>query len=101
MSSYFDKKDDVKTKSQIIYENRKWCHENDFKIFVRPLGFGTRQCKICVQRGGISTDGYELKEVNGVMKAAKIVEGEITYKTQEDAFKAIPELERKLRERYG
>ena len=100
MSSYFEKKE-YKNKDQEIYENRKWCHENDFKIFVRPLGFGTKQCKICVQRGGISTDGYESKEVNGVFKTAKIVEGEITYKTQEDAFKAIPELEKKLRERYG
>lgn len=100
MSSYFEKKEQ-KTKDQQIYENRKWCHDNDFKIFVKPLGFGTKQCKICVQRGGISTDGYESKEINGVIKTAKIVEGEITYKTQEDAFKAIPELEKKLRERYG
>lgn len=98
MSSYFN---DKKKSVNEVYENRKWCHDNDFKIFVRPLGFGTKLCKICVQRGGISTDGYDQKEVNGVMKTAKIVEGEITYKTQEEAYKAIPELERKLRERYG
>lgn len=100
MSSYFDNKI-PKTRDQDVYENRKWCHENDFKIFVRPLGFGDKQCKICVQRGGISTDGYEYKEVNGVMKEAKIIEGEITYKSQEDAYKAVPILEKKLRDRYG
>ena len=84
-----------------LYENRKWCLDNDFKIFVQPLGFNNPRCNIVVQRGGITTDGHESKVVNDVLVNSKTAVLDKVYKNQEAAFKDIPMVEKKLREKYG
>jgi hypothetical protein len=90
------------TKADIeLYENRKWCLDNDFKVFVQPIGFGSSKCNIVVQRGGISTDGLPGKMIDGVFKKSKTVVIEKTYKNQDDAFRDVPNIEKKLREKYG
>ena len=84
-----------------LYENRKWCLDNDFKIFVRPLGFSIAKCQIVVQRGGITTDGHESKIVNDVMVNSKTAVLDKVYRNQEEAFKDIPRVEKNLKLKYG
>jgi len=84
-----------------LYENRKWCLDNDFKIFVQPLGFKNLKCNIVIQRGGITTEGQESKIVDGVLRKSKTLVLEKVYRTQDDAFKDIPRIEKQLKEKYG
>lgn len=83
------------------YLDFKWCIENDFKVFVKPIGYGESRCKIVVQRGGISTDGLESKMVNGRLRKSVSVESTETYKTQKEAQNALASVYKMLREKYG
>lgn len=82
-------------------DNFKWCIENDFKVYITPIGHNESQCKIVVQRGGITTEGKESKIVNGRLRQSKSVESTETYKNQKLAQEALPSVWKMLREKYG
>jgi hypothetical protein len=96
-NSYFRVSEEVHE----TYLNFKWCIENDFKVFVRTLNGITNECKIVIQRGGISTDGLEFKMVNGRLRKSTLIESSTTYKTQKEAQAALPSIYKMLREKYG
>ena len=84
-----------------LYENRRWCMDNDFKVFVQPIGFKSPKCNIVIQRGGITTEGHGSKVVDGVLRKSKTLVLDKVYRTQDDAFKDIPTIEKQLKEKYG
>jgi hypothetical protein len=83
------------------YLNFRWCIDNDFKVFVRTINGITNECKIVVQRGGITTEGKDMKMVNGRLKKSVSIESSTTYKTQKEAQAALPSIYKMLREKYG
>jgi len=86
--------------------NFNWCVDNDFMVYVvpdrfDPSGRASRCFRVAVRRGGITTCGLEFKKIMGTIRTSKEVVGSVLYKTQLEAEESLPELRRKLRERYG
>lgn len=79
----------------------KWCIENDWQIYVKPIN--TIHCKIAIRKGGISTNGrdsYYCKEKDLTIYSRETL-GNVVYKTQYKAFDALPGVYKYLRDTYG
>jgi hypothetical protein len=93
-------------KSSTLKSNFSWCVENDFQVYVRPdqyyeSGTVSKQYRVCVRRGGITTCGLDYKEINNSVYESVEVVGDVLHKTQKDAEDALPELYEKIRKSYG
>lgn len=98
---------------QIEYDYRKkvasdfnWCIENDFQVYIKPDKFdstnkGAPPFRICIRRGGITTEGKEFTYVDGVKFESTLTVGTIEYKTMAEASVAMDDVYEKLRKRYG
>ena len=85
--------------SHRYYSNAKWCVENDYQVYIRPID---SQFCIAIRRGGISSQGkdwYKDKD-SGVEYTSSEVLGSMRYKTVEKATEKIPEVYKYLRERH-
>jgi hypothetical protein len=84
------------------YSDFKWCIENDFQVYVKPLKNGG-ECKIAIRKGGISTEGKPSKynKEKGLTLYSKETLGTVIYKNQKKAFEALPKVYNYLRKRYG
>lgn len=86
--------------------NFKWCIDNDFQVYIKPDKYFkesrtvSKQYRICVRRGGITTSGLDSVEINSILYESKEKVGTILYKTQEEAEAALPKLYEELRRRY-
>ena len=97
----------MKDQLLIHHSNFKWCIENDFQVYVEPefqytgSRTGSKSFVVVVRRGGITTCGLDFKEINYTLYESKAVRGSVVYKTQREAEESLPDLYKKLRERYG
>ncbi len=86
--------------------NFKWCIDNDFQVYIKPDKLFvesrtvSKQYRICVRRGGITTCGLDELEINSVIYTSKEKVGNVIYKTQEEAEAALPKVYEELRKRY-
>jgi len=87
--------------------NFKWCKDNDFQVYIKPDKLFvesrtvSKQYRICIRRGGITTCGLDELEINSVIHTSKEKVGEVLYKTQAEAEAALPKVYEWLKERYG
>lgn len=97
----------MKEKSWTRHSNFKWCVDNDFQVYVCPDGFleekmrVTKEFRVCIRRGGITTCGKDDLEVNATIYESKEVPSTKVYKTQAEAEAALPEIYERLRKTYG
>lgn len=89
------------------HSNFRWCIENDFQVYVKPDKFFaesktySKQYRICIRSGGITTCGKDSLEINSVHYTSKESIGTILYKTQQEAEAALPGVYERLRKIYG
>ena len=76
-----------------------WCIKNDLQVYIVPI-MGDF-CRIAIRKGGITTEGKPYKYVDGVKFSSHETLGKILYKNQVLAQRELPEVYRKLREKYG
>lgn len=84
----------------------RWCIDNDFQVYIKPDKFdatnkGAPPFRICIRRGGITTEGKDFTYVNGVKFESTLTVGNIEYKTMQEASDAMDGVYEKLRKRYG
>ncbi len=84
------------------YSDFKWCIENDFQVYIKPIN-NSGECRIAIRKGGISTDGKPSKynKEKGVTLYSTETEGKLIYKNQKKAMKALPMVYKYLKDRYG
>ncbi len=77
----------------------EWAIKNNWQIYIKP--YGSERCKIATRYGGISSEGRDyFYDSNGsVHKSTELPGGKI-YDTQEEAQEALPEVYRKIRNKY-
>lgn len=86
--------------------NFKWCKDNDFQVYIKPDKYFkesktvSKEYRICVRRGGITTSGLDEIEINSILYTSKERVGTILYKTQKEAEAALPRVYEELRKRY-
>ena len=86
--------------------NFKWCIDNDFQVYIKPDKYFkesntvSKQYRICIRRGGITTCGLDEIEINSVIYTSRESVGNILYKTQKEAEEALPKVYEELRKRY-
>lgn len=85
-----------------LYSDFKWCIENDFQVYIKPLD-NRGNCKIAIRKGGISTDGKPSKycREKGLTLRSKEAVGSVTYKSQKKASEQLPRVYEYLRKTYG
>jgi hypothetical protein len=76
--------------------NFKWCIENDFQVYIVPEHSFAR---ICVRKGGITSEGKDFYYTNGVKVNALEKRGTVLYKSQLLASKELEKVYKYLR--YG
>lgn len=76
-----------------------WAVENDWQIYIIP--YGSEKCKIASKYGGISSSGtdYFYDKYGSIHKVIELPGSKI-YDTQEEAMEALPEVYRKMRNKY-
>lgn len=84
------------------YSDFKWCIENDFQVYVKPM-HNTGHCKIAIRKGGISTEGKDSKycKKTGLTIYSKENLGSVTYKNQILAMEKLPSVYEYLRKKYN
>lgn len=83
-----------------------WCVDNDFMVVIRPTsydanGVGSKECRIVIVKGGITTEGKEFIYKDGTKFQTKTIEGKVLYKNEKEASDACYDVYAMLRERYG
>jgi hypothetical protein len=76
--------------------NFKWCIENDFQVYIVPEHSFAR---ICVRKGGITSEGKDFYYTNGVKVNTLEKRGTVLYKSQLLASKELEKVYKYLR--YG
>lgn len=97
------------TSSQgLNFKDFKWCVDNDFQVYVKPLynvyngeHVETGKFKIAVRRRGITTEGYNSLKVNGRVVTSKETLSELTFDNQRKAFENLNYVYNYLRKKYG
>ena len=90
----------------------KWCIQNDFQVYVKPVvnvskinGISyyhkTGSYNIAVRRKGISTNGKDYLESKGRTIRSKEVLSEVVFDSQDIAFNHINGVYEYLKEKYG
>lgn len=74
-----------------------WCIENDFQVYIKPEHSFAR---ICIRRGGITSEGKDCYYINGVMVNTLEQKGTVLYKSQLLASKELKKVYKYLRDRY-
>jgi|TARA_B100001093_G_C26692331_1_gene955369 hypothetical protein len=84
------------------YSDFKWCIENDFQVYIKPIVNGG-ECCIAIRKGGISTDGKPSKynKEKGLTLYSTETLGTLVYKNQKKASEKLPEVYKYLRKCYG
>ena len=81
--------------------NFKWCIDNDFQVYVKPMNH-SKNFKIAIRKGGISTNGkssfYSI-EKNMTIYSNEIL-GSVLYKNQSLAIEALPIVYNYLKKTY-
>ncbi len=79
----------------------KWCIENDFQVYVKPVAL--KQFKIAIRRGGISTNGKDMHycRIKEITLRSTETLGPQIYQNQKEAFKSLPKAYKYLRNVYG
>jgi len=79
-------------------DDLKWCIENDFQVYIKPVGKGGY---IAVRKGGISSCGkdYHYDKITSMEYTSRENLGTIYYKTLQQAMDALPKAYKHLR--YG
>ena len=79
----------------------KWCIENDFQVYVKPVA--SKQFKIAVRKGGISTNGKDMHycKIKEITLRSTETLGPQIYQNQKQAFKSLPKAYKYLRNVYG
>ncbi len=97
------KKRKVKELSKVLnFEDMKWCMENDFQVYLVPLtNDGKGEHKIGVRRGGITTEGKDYKEINGIEYRSSETLSEKTFKNSKEAHNHLNYVFNHLRKKYG
>lgn len=82
--------------------NFKWCIENDFQVYVKPINY-SKNFKIAVRKGGISTKGKDTIycKVKGMNIYSKETLGNVIYRNQSLAIDMLPSVYKYLKETYG
>lgn len=85
-----------------IFEDFKWCVNNDFQVYLVPLDpGGKKEYKIGVRRGGITTEGRDYKEINGVIHRSTETLSEKVFKNSREATEHLGYVRALLRKKYG
>lgn len=90
----------------------KWCIQNDFQVYVKPVvnvskinGINyyqqTGRYNIAVRRRGISTEGKDYLKSNGKTIKSKETLSEAVFNSQHAAFDNINSVYEYLKEKYG
>ena len=97
------KKKKLSPSSKVLnFEDMKWCMENDFQVYLVPLtNDGKGEHKIGVRRGGITTEGKDFKEINGVIYRSQETLSEKTFKNSKEAHNYLNYVFKQLRLKYG
>ena len=97
------KKRKVKQLSKVLnFDDMRWCVENDFQVYLVPLtNDGKGEHKIAVRRGGITTEGKDYKDVNGVEFRSQETLSEKTFKNSKEAHNYLNYVFKQLRNKYG
>ena len=74
-----------------------WCIENDFQVYIKPEHSFAR---ICIRRGGITSEGKDCYYINGVMVNTLEQKGTVLYKSQLLAAKELKKVYKYLRDKY-
>lgn len=74
-----------------------WCIENDFQVYIKPEHSFAR---ICIRRGGITSEGKDCYYINGVMVNTLEQKGTVLYKSQLLAAKELNKVYKYLRDKY-
>ena len=74
-----------------------WCIENDFQVYIKPEHSFAR---ICIRRGGVTSEGKDCYYINGVMVNTLEQKGTVLYKSQLLAAKELKKVYKYLRDRY-
>lgn len=76
-----------------------WCVDNDFQVYLVPIQMN--RYKIAVRRGGITTEGKDFRVVDDIEISTKEVLTQKEYATFSEASKAIRDIYKSLRLKYG
>lgn len=108
------KKRSPKKYLDLNFDNFKWCIENDYQVYVKPLGewfkntkgedefFMNGQYKIATRRNGIKCLGKDFHyDSKGNKFNSTETLSEKTFKKEEDAFNDMVFVRKFLREKYG
>lgn len=76
--------------------NAQWCIDNDLQVYIKK---DSTHYRIAVRKGGITTDGKDIKYIDGVQYTSTERIGSVRYKTVADADKKINDVYKYLR--YG
>lgn len=95
------------------FEDFKWCIENDFQVYIKPLTtfflnergekvyHGTGKFQIAVRRNGITTQGKDEAMINGrIYKSVETV-GDAVFNDYNSAQEKINYVYSYLRKKYG
>lgn len=84
------------------HSNFKWCIENDFQVYVKPIDY-SGGFKVAVRKGGISTkgkDSFYCKVKQTTIYSSETL-GDKLHKNQKVAMGVLPGVYKYLRETYG
>jgi len=99
------KKKKIQQKYQDLnFNDFRWCIENDFQVYVKPLSSdGKGFYKIAVRRGGISSKGLDYYKEECTKKVYKSKEtlSEKIFKNKNEAFSHLNYVYGHLKKKYG
>lgn len=79
-----------------IVSDAQWCIDNDYQVYIKK---DSTHYRIAIRRGGITTDGKDIKYIDDVQHTSSESLGSVRYKTVADADKKINNVYKYLR--YG
>ena len=93
----------TKTKPKSLnFDDLRWCIANDFQVYLVPMDSrGNGKYKIAVRRRGITTDGKDYADVDGVRVDSKVTLGDTVYRSSLEATNNLNNVYGYLRRTYG
>ena len=87
----------VRTKKKLMMSSSdfNWCIENDFQVYIVPEHSFAR---ICIRKGGITSEGRDFYYTNGVRVNVVERKGSVLYKSQDLAAKELNKVYKYLRD---
>tara|TARA_R110000787_G_scaffold106598_1_gene214311 strand:- start:36136 stop:36399 length:264 start_codon:yes stop_codon:yes gene_type:complete len=77
----------------------KWCIENDYQVYILPVGYN--DIRIAIRKGGISSQGKDYYvDKQGIEHYSSEIIGRVVYRNQKDAMKSYPDVIKRLRKKY-